>query len=117
MTECKLEGELIPPEFTVPLMEAVAKEGQPHQLTCKVVGHPLPAVSWYKNGICVDHCPDYTITFDNGNCILGFDEVFIEDQAEYTCKAINLVGDADTATMLIVERKLYSSLCINSSTC
>ena len=107
MTECKVEGELIPPEFTDSLMDTVAKEGQPHQLTCRVMGYPVPTVSWYKNGVCVDNCQDYSIAYDgnSGDCYLSFEEVFIEDQAEYVCRAQNLVGEADTGCHLLVERK------------
>ncbi len=87
-TECKVEGELVAPEFVEPLPEASAKEGQPHRLTCRVVGHPTPVVSWFKNDVCVDHYPDYAITFDDdGQCTLSFDEVILGEMHSYSSAA------------------------------
>ena len=104
---------MIPPDFPEPLEDSVAKEGQPHQLICRASGQPQPEISWFKNGICVDNCRDYSIVSnDNGLCTLAFQEVFIEDQAEFTCRAINPVGDADTSAKLNVERKFTPFDCI-----
>ena len=100
---------MVAPEFSEPLVDTVAKEGQPHQLACRVTGQPLPDVSWFKDGTCVDTCRDYCITFNNGLCTLSFQEVFIEDQAEFSCRAANPVGDADTCAKLVVERNQTTS--------
>lgn len=97
---------MLPPEFIESLIDTTAREGQPHQLSCRVIGHPLPLISWYKNGTCVDHCRDYVITFDNGLCTLSFSQVFVEDGAVFECRASNEAGDADTVATLTVERKL-----------
>ena len=99
------EASLLPPEFIEPLMDSTAREGQPHQLSCRVVGAPLPVISWYKNGVCVDHCRDYIISFNTGLCTLRFSQVFVEDDAMFECRACNEVGDADTSAKLTVERK------------
>ena len=75
--ECQVDGELIPPEFTEPLLETVAKEGQSHKLTCQVIEYPLPEISWSKDGTCIDHCSDF--------------------------RATNITGDADTSAYFTVE--------------
>ncbi|KAI9552427.1 hypothetical protein GHT06_022793 [Daphnia sinensis] len=100
--ECA-EDVLLPPEFVESLIDSTAREGQPHQLSCRVVGIPVPLISWYKNGICVDHCRDYNITFNDGLCTLSFSQVFVEDGAMFECRAVNEAGDADTAAQLTVE--------------
>ena len=75
-------------------------------------GNPLPVVSWLKNEVCVDESPDYVITYNNGECVLHFEEVFMEDAASYLCKAKNDLGEDQTSTTLEVvgelERTLFS---------
>ncbi|KAK4037071.1 hypothetical protein OUZ56_029111 [Daphnia magna] len=100
--ECA-EDVLLPPEFVESLIDSTAREGQPHQLSCRVVGIPVPLISWYKNGICVDYCRDYNISFNDGLCTLSFSQVFVEDGAMFECRAANEAGDADTAAHLTVE--------------
>ena len=95
------------PEFVQVLEESVAREGQPHRLSCRLTGHPQPVVSWFKNGICVDHCRDYVISEDGNEeicCQLSFAQVFVEDGAVFECRARNEAGEAATSAKLTVER-------------
>lgn len=96
---------LAPPSFTKRLVDSTAKEGSSFQLEATVEGHPLPVVSWTKDGNCVDESPDYVITFNNGECVLRFEEVFLEDKAEYSCKATNDLGEDITKAKLTVTGK------------
>ncbi|XP_037781353.1 LOW QUALITY PROTEIN: titin-like [Penaeus monodon] len=93
---------MAPPLFTKRLVDSAAEEGSSYQLEATVEGHPLPVVSWSKDGKCVDESPDYVITFNNGECVLRFEEVFVEDQAEYQCKATNDLGEDITKARLTV---------------
>lgn len=95
-----------PPFFTVPLATGFAKEKEPHAFTCVVTGHPLPVVQWFRNGVCIDQVPDYTITYNNGQATLRIEEVCAEDQTTFTCRAANPAGTAETTANLIVQRKL-----------
>ncbi|CAG2066231.1 unnamed protein product, partial [Timema podura] len=95
--------QLSPPVFVKFLESGAAKEGTTHQLHCKVEGVPLPLVQWFKNDTCIDNSPDYVITYNNGDAVLRFEEVFLEDQAEYTCKATNPVGTDTCKARLTVE--------------
>lgn len=70
---------------------------------CKVVGNPLPTVQWCKDSTCIDHSPDYVITYNNGDAVLKFDDIALNDQAEYSCKATNRLGTQSTSAMLTVE--------------
>lgn len=95
------------PVFVKELQPSSAREGSSHRLECTVEGNPLPTVQWYKNDINIDNSPDYVITFNNGEAILKFDEIFLEDKALYTCKAMNRWGQLSTTASLDVERKNY----------
>jgi len=93
------------PVFVKELQPSFAREGHSHKLECIVKGNPLPTVQWYKNDINIDNSPDYIITFNNGEAVLKFDEVFLEDKALYTCKATNQWGQLSTTAFLDVKRK------------
>lgn len=97
------------PIFVKELQSSFAMEGCSYKLECTVKGNPLPTVQWYKNDINIDNYPDYIITFNNGEAVLKFDEVFLEDKASYTCKAINQWGQSFTSAFLDVKRKSFSN--------
>ncbi|KAF5301257.1 hypothetical protein FQR65_LT00957 [Abscondita terminalis] len=101
--EIRPEEELLPPTFIKHLEPAIVKQGQRFQFECKVEGHPLPTVQWFKNSECIDNCPNYSITYNNGEAILRFEEVTLDDRANFTCKASNQVGTAQTTANLCVE--------------
>ncbi|XP_018309582.1 uncharacterized protein [Mycetomoellerius zeteki] len=91
------------PVFVKELQPSFAMEGCSHKLECTVKGNPLPTVQWYKNDTNIDNSPDYIITFNNGEAVLKFDEVFLEDKASYTCKAANQWGQSSTIAYLNVK--------------
>lgn len=105
--ETEPEEQLIPPNFVKFLEPNTAREGSMFEFTCKVEGNPLPTVQWFKSSECIDNSPDYIITYNNGEAILKFENVFLDDRAEYTCKASNEVGTAQTTANLIVLRELF----------
>lgn len=103
--EAEPEEQLAPPTFVRMLQPGVAKEGGVFQFECKVEGNPLPTVQWFKNNECIDSSPDYAITYNNGEAVLRFEKVRIEDKAEYTCKATNDLGLAQSTANLVVSGK------------
>lgn len=103
--ETEPEEQLTPPTFVKLLEPGNAREGSAFQFYCKVEGNPLPTVQWFKNYECIDNSPDYGITYNNGDAILKFEKVFLEDKAEYTCKASNQLGVAQSTANLAVARK------------
>lgn len=109
----EVEEQLIPPSFVKLLEPGSVKEGESFEFSCKVTGHPLPTVQWYKNIDCIDNSPDYIITYNNGEAILKFEQVFKEDKAEYTCKACNDLGVAQSTANLSVLRKFPFLFVIN----
>ncbi|KAF4518527.1 hypothetical protein B566_EDAN004271 [Ephemera danica] len=90
-------------KFTCKAINDAGKAETHATLTCTVHGYPLPTVQWFKDGTCIDASPDYTITFNNGECRLQLDEVFLEDQATFCCQASNRLGTCHTEAKLTVK--------------
>lgn len=104
--ESATNDTLTAPAFVTLLQNGTAKEGGAYEFRCNVTGNPLPTVQWYKNDVCIDNLRDFLITFNNGEAILRFEEVFLEDQAVFTCKATNPLGYVQCSASLRVERKI-----------
>lgn len=102
--------QMIAPRIVRFLESGKAKEGSSFEFSCVVTGNPLPTVQWYKNDKCIDDSPDYVISYNNGEAKLRFEEVFLEDDAVYTCSASNPAGIEHCSASLIVERKLFIKL-------
>ncbi|KAM7355886.1 zormin isoform 2-T2 [Cochliomyia hominivorax] len=95
--------QMIAPRIVRFLESGKAKEGSSYEFSCVVTGNPLPTVQWYKNDKCIDDSPDYVISYNNGEAKLRFEEVFLEDDAVYTCSASNPAGIEHCSASLIVE--------------
>lgn len=79
-------------------------DGEKVLFTCKVEGKPTPQVAWYHNNKPIRESKEVTIFQDTeGVCYLGLSEVFPEDAGEFTCTAINRLGEAVCAASLVVE--------------
>uniref|UniRef100_A0A182PH82 Ig-like domain-containing protein n=1 Tax=Anopheles epiroticus TaxID=199890 RepID=A0A182PH82_9DIPT len=95
-----------PPTFAMRLLDGgVAQEGQPFQYDCVVSGQPTPTVHWYKGDQCIDGSPDYRQTYDpaSGVASLRIEQVYLEDQTHYTCRAVNDCGSDETSAFLTVK--------------
>ncbi|KAG1672025.1 Muscle M-line assembly protein unc-89 [Nymphon striatum] len=101
--EARPHEELAAPDFVKRLEPAAVTVGQSFQFECQVTGHPLPLVVWTKDDVCIDNVPDYVITYNNGQCILRFEEIFQVDEATYSCKASNQAGEAASSARLTVQ--------------
>ncbi|XP_050486180.1 titin isoform X2 [Bombus huntii] len=103
------EEQPSPPVFVKELVASMAVEGSSHRMECIVEGNPLPTVQWFKNDVNIDNSPDYIITYNNGEAVLKFEEVFLEDKATYTCKAANRLGQASTSAFLDIQPVEFTS--------
>lgn len=108
--EARIDEMLVPPSFVKFLENGLAKEGGSFEFRCSVTGHPLPVVQWLKNDTCIDDLKDYCISYNNGEAVLRFEEVFLEDQAVFTCKATNMVGTVQCSAGLSVQRNNFCFL-------
>lgn len=93
---------LVPPNFIRLLENNTISLGASIELHCKVEGNPLPTVQWFKNGDCIDFSHQQGLTYNNGEAILRFDDIQLEDEAVYTCKANNMIGFDQTSGILRV---------------
>lgn len=55
------------------------------------------------------------MVFEDGICILRLTNVEQTDEADYTCQAINAVGQAATTCRLKLKREQFTNPCVNFS--
>lgn len=89
------------------LLSKVVNDGDSLTMTCRLIGSPAPAVTWYKNTTEISSGPDIRLYFEpeTGICRLEVAEVFPDDAGEITCCARNQFGEALTSATLIVQGK------------
>lgn len=69
-----------------------------------IAGYPDPEVMWFKDDQPVKESRHFQIDYDEeGNCSLTISEVCGDDDAKYTCKAVNSLGEATCTAELLVE--------------
>lgn len=107
-TQWEQTRELAYPRFVKPLSPVVVMDGEKVTFTCKVTGKPVPKVQWFHDQQPIHEAKDVTIYQDSeGVCMLAISEVFPENGGEYTCQAVNKLGQAICKTSLIVEGSTY----------
>ena len=95
--------KLSAPVFVSALKDGNTKESNTFEFRCRVVGHPTPKSSWFKNGICIDQSSQYTIDdCSGGDCVLKIQQASLEDSNEFCCRASNEVGNSQTSARLHV---------------
>ena len=101
----RVEPEVEPPVFVVPLKGQVAMDGDEVTMTCQVTGKPMPNISWYLNDTNIDKSEDFVITFDQNTGVTSMliVEAFPEDSGMYKCVAINPAGEAISSAELYIE--------------
>lgn len=97
-------GENEPPQILEPLHPVTVKEGDTAVLASTIFGNPKPTITWSKNGKPLTK-PKSTVK--ENTYTLSFENVKIENCGEYTIKATNEYGSAETTAQLIVEGKFY----------
>ncbi|XP_035391291.1 myosin light chain kinase, smooth muscle isoform X3 [Electrophorus electricus] len=92
------------PTFTTLMKDVEVVEGSAARFDCKIEGYPDPEVVWYKDDQPIKETRHFQIDYDeDGNCSLVISEVGADDDAKYTCKAMNSLGEATCTAELIVE--------------
>ncbi|XP_074550631.1 myosin light chain kinase, smooth muscle [Halichoeres trimaculatus] len=96
-TECK-------PTFSSVIKDVEVVEGSAARFDCKIEGYPDPEVVWYKDEHPIKETRHFQIDYDeDGNCSLVISEVSGDDDAKYTVKAVNSLGEATCTAELLVE--------------
>lgn len=108
-TEWEDTKELEYPRFIKPTSPVRVMDGEKVTFSCVVIGKPIPKVEWYHNDSLVKEAKDVVISQDTeGVCTLTISEVFPENAGEYTCRAVNKIGEAICTSPLIVEAYEYN---------
>ena len=76
--------EAVEPEIKQPPANATTDLATPINLTCTAEGHPAPTYEWYKDGVLI---------LREVQPFLYIPEPLPEDRGNYTCKAINSLGN------------------------
>lgn len=83
--------------------EVTAKLGQTVTMKCQIIGRPLPDIKWFRFGKELKAGRKYEMSSDGRNHQLVVVADQQEDEGEYTCKAINEAGEAETTGVLVLE--------------
>lgn len=83
--------------------EVTAKLGQTVTMKCQIIGRPLPDIKWFRFGKELKPGRKYEMSSDGRNHQLVVVADQQEDEGEYTCKAINEAGEAETTGVLVLE--------------
>ncbi|KAI4880663.1 hypothetical protein NFI96_013451 [Prochilodus magdalenae] len=92
------------PTFTLVIQDVEVVEGSAARFDCKIEGYPDPEVVWYKDDQPIKETRHFQIDYEeDGHCSLVISEVCPDDDAKYTCKAVNSLGEASCTAELMVE--------------
>ncbi|XP_056607403.1 myosin light chain kinase, smooth muscle [Triplophysa dalaica] len=93
-----------PPTFSSVIQDVEVVEGSAARFDCKIEGYPDPEIVWYKDDQPIKETRHFQIDYEeDGHCSLVISEVCPEDDAKYTCKAVNSLGEATCIAELMVE--------------
>merc|ERR1712025_1042339 len=79
-------------------------EGTSITLGCVVVGKPEPTITWYKEEVEITTSKRFVSTYKDGRCTLIINNITVEEEAEFTCKATNEAGSCTTFVDIFVEQ-------------
>jgi hypothetical protein len=97
-------GDKEAPQVLEPLKSVTVRKTETVVLSTTIAGNPAPTISWFKNGKPIKKP---TPKKDGDTYTLTIVNTTMEDTAEYTVKATNSVGTAETTAQLTVEGKVF----------
>ncbi|XP_025833492.1 twitchin isoform X4 [Agrilus planipennis] len=97
------DSTMCPPKFTKELKDLTINDGESLTLSCIVQGDPEPQVTWTKNSKTLSSSDIIDLKYKNGIATLHINEVFPEDEGDYTCKATNSLGTVETTCHLTIK--------------
>uniref|UniRef100_A0A671M8T8 Myosin light chain kinase, smooth muscle n=1 Tax=Sinocyclocheilus anshuiensis TaxID=1608454 RepID=A0A671M8T8_9TELE len=94
----------VAPSISSVIQDVEVVEGSAARFDCKIEGYPDPEVVWYKDDLPIKETRHFQIDYEeDGHCSLVISEVCPDDDAKYTCKAVNSLGEASCTAELMVE--------------
>lgn len=85
------------------MADVTTKLGEAAQLSCQIVGRPLPDIKWYRFGKELIQSRKYKMSSDGRTHTLTVMTEEQEDEGVYTCVATNEVGEAETSSKLLLQ--------------
>ncbi|TTM85794.1 Myosin light chain kinase, smooth muscle [Bagarius yarrelli] len=94
------------PEFSMTPFDLTVFEDSSTQLVCRVNGYPDPEVLWLRDDEVLEQDGFVQVDYEeDGLCVLSLDSVTTQHSGTYTCKAINVHGEAlCTAKITVVQQ-------------
>ncbi|RUS90387.1 hypothetical protein EGW08_001882, partial [Elysia chlorotica] len=91
------------PHFTSELSNVSLKDGDELVLECDIQGNPRPQISWIRDGVEIFDSQDFQISMIGDHCKLQIADIYPEDEGKYSCRAVNVLGEATTSCFVTVE--------------
>lgn len=97
------EERSLAPKFVEYLQDQALLEGGRCILRAKITGSPEPQITWFKDGVAILGNSDYFTENQNGVCSLTIEETFVADSANWSVRASNCAGYAESHAKLTVK--------------
>ncbi|RNA22005.1 titin isoform X1 [Brachionus plicatilis] len=101
-----------PPKVIVPLKDIRVNHGQPATFLSKIVGYPIPSITWLLNNKPLSESSRYTSAYDHTTGLASFkiSGTQTNDLGTYTAIAENCVGrDSTTASLHLNQVSLVDT--------
>lgn len=92
-------GEQEKPQILEPLRNMAIREGESVVLSTQIVGNPTPKITWSKDGKTVKE----NTKIDKNIYTLTLIAPKSTEKGQYTVKAVNPLGEAETTAVLTIE--------------
>ncbi|XP_032676016.1 uncharacterized protein LOC116846386 isoform X2 [Odontomachus brunneus] len=104
-TSLSIEPEDKPPQFTMRIRDRRVQTTYPVRLTCQVIGHPAPEITWYKNEEEIFQDDRHIFWDDDSNFhTLEIIHSNLEDSGCYMATARNINGSVSCRCTLVVDK-------------
>lgn len=105
-----LKKSLEAPKFIEKFNDVEAEPGDQIELVAKVIGNPIPEVTWSKDGVKLSDSPETAISFHDGVCKLIFNNVSDDIGGRISCKAVNSEGQDEIVATVTVKSSQVDGL-------
>ncbi|TNN07191.1 Obscurin isoform 2 [Schistosoma japonicum] len=103
----QVEG--LKPLFTKKLQDYTGEINGTVRFNARLVAEPPATVTWRHNGIQIENDDRIQIVQDGINPSLIIQNIKDEDYGEYSCSALNVLGQTETKAFLYIQSTLYES--------
>ncbi|EFN64027.1 Myosin light chain kinase, smooth muscle [Camponotus floridanus] len=104
-TSLRIEPKDKPPQFTMRIRDRRVQTTYPIRLTCQVIGHPAPEITWYKNEEKISQDDRHIFWDDDSNFhTLEITHSTLDDSGCYMVTARNVNGSVSCRCTLVVDK-------------